>query len=100
MRDVQVLDERGYTSFWIEGQAIAAALTPSETGNAPGVMASPSPVPDDDEYATAGCHGESANRSRGHRDLRRVQAGQIAGCDDRPHWPQDIYRYNHFISFR
>ena len=37
-RDVQVLDERGYTSFWIEGQfAAAAALTPSEKGNAPGV---------------------------------------------------------------
>ena len=54
-RDVQVLDERGYTSFWIEGQfAAAAALTPSETGNAPGVRARPSPVPDDDEYATAG----------------------------------------------
>ena len=51
---MQVLDERGYTSFWIAGQAIAAALTPGETGNAPGVMASPSPVPDDDEYATAG----------------------------------------------
>ena len=52
---MQVLDERGYTSFWIEGQAIAAALTPSETGNAPGVRARPSPVPDDDEYdATAG----------------------------------------------
>ena len=51
---MQVLDERGYTSFWIEGQVIAAALTPGEMGNAPGVRARPSPVPDDDEYATAG----------------------------------------------
>ena len=52
-RDVQVLDERGYTSFWIEGQVKCAALTPGETGNAPGVRARPSTVPDDDEYANA-----------------------------------------------